>query len=76
VEKEVDLHKYSYIILTMGHGIFPNYGKQWIKSGEFNRLSHAEKSAVFFPRHKKKVTRNIKSEEEDDSFAKRNNKKK
>ena len=61
----------------MGHGIFPNYGKQWIKSGEFDGLSHAEKSAVFFPRHKKKVSGNNKSEEEDDtSFAKRKNKKK
>lgn len=55
----------------MGHGIFPNYGLQWIKSGEFNSMTKSEKSSIFFPKGKKKLASKLKSEEEEEVTFKR-----
>lgn len=59
----------------MGHGIFPNYGKQWIKSGEFNSLTKSEKNLVFFPKAKKKSMSSPAPEEEESVNFKRKKKK-
>jgi len=57
----------------MAHNIFPNYGLQWIKSGQFNALSNREKYNVFFRNNKKIVTKHdaVVEEEEDPTPSKK-----
>jgi len=71
----VALEASSYIIHIMGHGIFPNYGMQYVKNWQ-HQLSKAEKRAVFYPDRKSLKSSKIRTsliEEEEISF---NNKKK
>ncbi len=46
----------------MGHGIFPNYGMQFIKSWQ-HLLSQKDRVAVYDNRHKKKFVDKAKEEE-------------
>jgi hypothetical protein len=51
----------------MAHGIFPSYGLQWIKSGQFNGLTKSEKVNCFFKTKKSpKADNTLPAEEEAD----------
>jgi hypothetical protein len=55
----------------MGHGLFPNWGMTYIKqSPEFYKLSKKERTEVFFPKMKKKITGRNKIKEEEEPIKK------
>jgi len=51
----------------MGHGIFPNYGKQFVKSWQ-HQLSRKEMKDVFYTSKKELRAAKLKEEEEEDSL--------
>lgn len=59
----------------MGHGIFPYYGMQYIKSW-MHQLSDSERKEVFFTskQERAKLARESKNEDQDENFKKRKKK--
>lgn len=58
----------------MGHGIFPNYGPNYIKTVAA-LISKAEAKEVFYTSAKEKKARFIKEKEEDNLLKKKKGKK-
>lgn len=54
----------------MGHGIFPNYGLNYIKTW-MQCLSKKEKKEAFFPTKKSKIFKPVEEDEEEVTFKKK-----